>query len=318
MPAAVRCVSSISIIICTRDRARALAETLRAIGEIALPSATACELLIVDNASTDDTAATVHATRPANALPIRLLREPRRGLAHARNTGLAAASGDVLVFTDDDVRPERDWLVRLSGPILAGQAEAVAGGVRLAPHLLRPWMSACHRAWLAATDDLDPRQPSRMVGANMAIARAVLARVPAFDPELGAGALGCGEETLFSLQLREAGFRIVAALDAIVVHHFEESRLDRAHWLAAARSMGRCDAYIAHHWEGAEWRRAWRGLLAAAARQAAWPLTRAVPESLLKATRHLHASLHFRRERRRPRNYTRRGLVRLSPAPTAP
>lgn len=304
-------MASISIIICTRNRAASLARTLEAVGVVTLPAAT--ELLVVENASTDDTETTASGACPANAVPVRYLREPRRGLAKARNTGLAAATGDVIVFTDDDVRPEREWLTRLTAPIFSGEADAVAGGVRLAPHLVRPWMSAYHRAWLAGTEDLDPQHPSRMVGANMAIARTVLERVPSFDPELGAGALGCGEDTLFTLQIREAGYRIAAALDAIVEHHFEENRLRRAHWLAAARSMGRSDAYLAYHWEGAEWMRPWQSLVSTAVRQAAWFMTRGVPERLLKATRHLHASLHYLREKRRPRNYDRRGLVKLVP-----
>lgn len=302
-------MASVSIIICTRDRAASLARTLAAIRDVALPPGTDCEVLVVDNASTDDTEAV------ARAAQVRYLREPARGLARARNTGLAAARGDVLVFTDDDVRPEREWLTRLTAPILSGEAEAVAGGVRLAPHLARPWMSAYHRAWLAGTDDLDPQHPSRMVGANMAIARTVLTRVPSFDPELGSGALGCGEDTLFALQVREAGFRIAAALDAAVEHHFEESRLRRTRWLAAARRMGRSDAYLAYHWEGADWLRPWRSIASTAARQIAWFTSRGVPESLLKATRHLHACLHYPRERRRPRNYMPHGLVKLIPTP---
>jgi glucosyl-dolichyl phosphate glucuronosyltransferase len=300
----------ITIVVCTRNRAASLARTLAAIGEVALPAES--ELLVVDNGSTDDTEATVRAARPANALPIRYQREPQRGAARARNAGLAAATGDVIVFIDDDVRPGPDWLTLLTAPILAGEADAVAGGVRLAPHLIRPWMSAHHRAWLAATDELDPRQPSRLLSANMALARAVLARVPAFDPELGTGALGSGEETLFTLQLREAGYRIAGAFDAVVEHHFDERRLRPAEWRAAARSMGRSDAYIAYHWEGAEWPRPWRGMLGSAVRQVAWLTSPEVPESLLKATRHLHASLHYQRERRRPRNYERRGLVKLT------
>ncbi len=298
-----------SIIVCTRNRAASLARSLEAIGAVTLPAES--ELLVVDNGSTDDTEATVRLTRPVNGLPIRYVREPQRGAARARNAGLRAATGEVIVFIDDDVRPERDWLVRLTAPILADEADAVAGGVRLAPHLLLRWMTGYHRAWLASTDALDPRQPSRMVSANMALARAVLARVPAFDPELGTGALGSGEETLFTLQLREAGFRIGGAFDAVVEHHFDESRLQRRQWLAAARNMGRADAYIAWHWEGAEWANSWRGILTAGARQVAWLAPGGVAESLLKATRYLHARWHYRRERRRPRNYARRGLVKL-------
>jgi glycosyltransferase involved in cell wall biosynthesis len=221
---------SLSIVVCTCNRAATLSRTLEAIGAVTLPAES--EVLVVDNGSTDETKATVRLARPANALPVRYVREPPRGAARARNAGLRDAAGEMIVFIDDDVRPERDWLLRLTSPILADEADAIAGGVRLAPHLLRAWMTGYHRAWLASTDAPDPHQPSRVVAANMALSGKVLGRVPAFDPELGTGALGNGEETLFTLQLREAGFRIAGAFESVVEHHFDESRLQRRQWLA--------------------------------------------------------------------------------------
>ena len=266
----------------------------------------------MDNASNDDTAAI------ARAAQVRYLHEPRGGQASARNAGLAAATGDLIIFTDDDVIPAPDWLEKLCAPILSGAAEAVVGRVRLAPHLERPWMTDFHRAWLAATDALDPQAPSRMVGANMAFSRAVLARVPAFDPELGPGATGFGDDTLFSLQVRRAGFRLAAAFDAEVVHHFEEGRLAAPQWLDSARKMGRTDAYLAYHWEHADWAHPWRHLVTAALRQwtcrAVSGRASAVPERLLATTRHLHACRQYLRERRRPRSYGPHGLVKRTPA----
>lgn len=311
-------MTGISIILCTRNRAPSLARTLAALGEVTLPAGATCETLIVDNASADHTRSVAESARLRNAIPLRYLSEPRGGQSCARNAGLAAATGDIIVFTDDDVIPATDWLGKLCAPILTGEADAVAGGVRLAPHLERPWMSGVHRAWLAGTEGLDLRTPSRMVGANMAFSRAVLARVPAFDPELGPGAMGFGDDTLFSMQLKQAGYRIAAAFDAEVVHHFDERRLAAPTWLESARKMGRTDAYLAYHWENSDWARPWRLIVMAAARRltclAAWVRSSTAPESLLTATRHLHACLQYLRERRRPRTYTPRGLVRLFPA----
>ena len=313
-------MSRISIVICSRNRAASLARTLAAIGKVALPAGAACEVLVVDNGSTDNTATAVSGCHLENAIPVRYLNEPIQGLARARNSGIAVAGGDIIVFTDDDVIPSKDWLTGLCAPILAGQAEAVAGGVRLALHLVRPWMNAHHRAWLAGTDELDARNPSQMVGANMAFARRVLQRVPAFDPELGSGAIGFGEDTLFSLQLREAGYRIAGAFEASVEHHFREERLRRSSWISAARNMGRTDAYLAYHWENSVWPRQWRVVFAAWARRAVCSMlelaarwkSSVVTERLLNATRHLHAHLQYLRESKRPRNYARHGLVKLA------
>ena len=65
-------------------------------------------MLIVDNNCTDETANVVDAFR--ERLPIRRVRESRQGLAHARNRAVADFRGDVLLFTDDDVRFETGWL----------------------------------------------------------------------------------------------------------------------------------------------------------------------------------------------------------------
>jgi GT2 family glycosyltransferase len=156
----------------------------------------------------------------------------------------------VLAFIDDDVRPDKGWLAALTAPILSGGAHAVAGAVRLAPHLLRPWMTSRHRSWLASTERLDFVRVRNLIGANMAIAREAFDRVPGFDPDLGAGALGFGEETLFARQMLDAGLRLAGAPDAVVEHHFDPSRLTRASWLESARKRGEKAAYLAHHWEG--------------------------------------------------------------------
>ncbi len=309
----------VSIVICTRNRAPSLARTLTAIGAVALPAGSRCEILVVNNASTDDTEEVASRALPANGIPVRHVSEPVPGVARARNTGLAAADGDLIAFLDDDQIPDRCWLEKLCAPILSGQAEAVTGGIRLAPHLDRPWMSACHRAWLASSEELDNRNPSRMISANMALSREVLGRVPGFDTELGIGALGFGEDTLFSLQLRQAGYRIAGAFDATAEHHFDEKRLTTASWLRAARDMGRTDAYLAYHWENSDWVHPWRNVLKAALRRvcqrAPAVASSGVSESLLHTTRNLHANLQYLRERKRPRNYTRHGLVKLATKP---
>ena len=82
----------------------------------------------------------------------------------------------------------------------------------------------------------------------MGLRRTVLDQVPAFDPELGPGALGFGDDDLFGWQLIEAGFKVQYIDKAIVYHHFDESRLRREAWLDAARKRGKTEAYIRYHW----------------------------------------------------------------------
>jgi glycosyltransferase involved in cell wall biosynthesis len=306
-----------TIAICTRNRAETLRSTLGCLEKTDLPAAIPAEVLVVDNGSTDRTPDMATSWRPA-AISFRYVREERPGVAHARNAALAAARGDVILFLDDDVRPPRRWLEPMCRPILDGAADAVAGGVRLAPHLERPWMEATHRAWLAATDYIDRHAPQEMVSANMAVGRHVLAKVPVFDPELGPGALGQGEDALFSWQLLRAGFRIAGALDVVVEHHFEPSRLLRASFRDAAERRGRTLAYQQYHWENAELpdagRRLRRGrlrfFLERLRRWRPYLSREGMPVWEMLAREQLACLQQWRIESRRQRNYERFGLVK--------
>jgi GT2 family glycosyltransferase len=160
---------------------------------------------------------------------------------------MMAARGSIFLFTDDDVCVPEGWIDGMCRPLLDGRADAVAGGVRLAPDLQRKWMTAAHRAWLADTGHLDPVNPGEFVGANMAFHRRVLDRVPVFDPELGPGAVGFGDETTFSRLVIAEGFRLISAFDVCVEHRCGTDRLTRKSFLNMAEKHGRTAGYLTYH-----------------------------------------------------------------------
>ena len=307
----------VSIIIVTRNRAEDLRQTLAAMSGIRVPDGLTAELLVVDNGSTDQTAEVVGSAR-MDKVGVRYVCEGMPGLSRGRNRGLAETTGEIVMFTDDDIRFPENWLVAMTDPVVSGVAEAVCGGVEIAPHLLRPWMTPVHRSWLASSEWLDPSEPQSMVGANMTFSREVLRKVPGFDAELGAGALGSCEESLFSSQLREAGYQIFNRLDVRVEHHFQPGRLIRSSWLDAAEKQGASRAYCGHHWEhwGCRFGRA--RLLQASWRLARWRSANRLEMeaegcSEEELTLIVHAAMiraHLR-ESRRPRNYDRHGLRKV-------
>lgn len=252
---------SISIVVASRNRAASLQRTLASFARMTVPAGQEVELLLLDNGSTDDTAA-VMAAFSAGGISTRVLYEPEPNKSRALNRALRAAAGTILLFTDDDVRVPLDWIEGMAAPILRGAADAVAGGVRLAASLRRPWMTTAHTLALADTAGLDPDAP-RLVGANMALHRSVFDRIAGFDPRLGPGrdATGTHEETLVGLQMRAAGLRIASAFDGAVEHHPDPDRLTRGAFAASMERLGRSDAYLDYHWRHA---RAWRGRSAAA------------------------------------------------------
>jgi glycosyltransferase involved in cell wall biosynthesis len=255
----------VSIIICTRNRASHLEETLHSLDATRVPSEWKVELVVVDNASTDETASVVEACGP-KGWTVRRILAPQPGLSRARNRGVTASTGRVLLFTDDDVRIPDDWIVPMASPILRGKADAVAGGVRLADPLRRAWMTTAHTMLLADTTVLRESGAKRLIGANMAVSRAVFDFVPGFDPRLGAGpdALGFHEETLFSFQLQGAGGRLAMALDVSVEHYPQADRLQYGAFTDTMAKQGRSDAYLDYHWRHTTPTRAWS--LAALAR----------------------------------------------------
>ena len=310
--------NTVSIIICTANRSAHLQQTLASLAAVEVPADMRAELLVVDNASTDATADVVHACRLPQ-MPTRYVLEPRRGKGYAYNTGMAQAQGDLFLFTDDDVRPPANWIAGMAAPLASGKAHALAGGVKLAPHLLREWMTPLHRAYLASTELLAPKKPQHIVGANMAFSREVLSRVPAFDVELGPGALGLNEEGLFGWQLREAGYEVAAALDVTVEHNPEVTRLQHAKWLDIAVKDGASMAYIDYHWKHQTLWNSRRFRMKQDFDNLLWRCKKLVSsqqegatQKELEWTRSIAYYQQMKREEKRPRNYEKHGLVKLS------
>ncbi len=210
-----------SIVLCTRDRPALLAEALETIAALLAPGD---ELVVVDSASS--TRDSVALARQAGAL---VVEASRPGLAIARNLGVAAARGEVLAFTDDDCRPSKTWLDRLTAPFDDPGVAFATGSVRADLGRLRFLEHDEPREFRLPVDPIDVG-----AGANMAIRRSVLLDIGGFDERLGAGTpLRSSEDHDVFLRLLRAGWRGAAVPDALVVHHDWRSR-----WQAARLQWG--------------------------------------------------------------------------------
>ncbi|WP_395089731.1 glycosyltransferase [Armatimonas sp.] len=239
-------VNSASIVIVTQNRYDDLVVTAESLRDVDTSLFDFVELVIVDNGSTDNT----HKARDwgfSNFI-YKYIYEPVPGKCGALNIGIAASKGDILVFTDDDVRFESDWLQELTFSIRENTTDACVGEIIIASCLERAWMTNLHRACLAETVWIDKYNPKYMIGANMAFKRIILDIIPGFDVDTGPGKLGFGDDTLLSLQLIEAGFRIQFCESAVVEHHFQVDRLLHKSWLKRAYNAGMTQAYIDYNW----------------------------------------------------------------------
>lgn len=312
----------LSIIVATGSGADVLAPTLRSITANVFPADWEVELLVVESGGPHGTETILRALAPSR-LQLRCLQEPLRGKSRALNLALSEARGEIVLFTDDDVLVPPDWIERLSAPIRAGTAGGVVGWVEMAPHLRRPWMQRLHRAWLASTADyLDPKDPSELIGANMAVQMSALRAAGGFDPELGPGVTNGGEESLLSWQLRRAGHRLVALPEVLVEHHFSADRLLYPAWLRTAQLSGESRAYLDHHWHHRghgnvalrnRWLEAKLWMRRRCTRRPG-PRDEGITGWELSYVAEIAAGRRFQQERRRPRNYPGPGIRHLTPA----
>lgn len=306
-----------SIILCTRNRAPMLEKTLLAFQSVRVPPDWRVELIVADNGSTDRTAEVVRSATHAS-IGIRHVFEPSPGKSRAQNAAMAQATGEVLLFTDDDVVPADNWVECMARPLLENRCEAVAGRILLADELRRPWFTRNHETWLAEVREPEADSPE-LIGASMGIRRSVFERIGNFDEELGPGATGFGEETLVWMQMKEAGLRILPVTDTHVVHHPDPSRLLRSSWLTAAARYGDSLAYIGHHWEHWGCRcarlRLWREACKLYWWRARNPGRKSAEgcceQELQLVLAHALVRTHLKESRRR-RNYERHGLVKIT------
>jgi len=112
----------VSVVVPCLNAGRSVERLVASLGDQRLSAGVSMEILVVDNGSTDDTC------QRLRALPVRLLHERRPGPAAARNTGVRAAEGDVIVFMDADTRAaHRDFLAAHLRTLAKGKA-TISGG----------------------------------------------------------------------------------------------------------------------------------------------------------------------------------------------
>ncbi len=227
MPADPPCL--VTVAIPTYNRAPILRQTLATLAGQTLP-ADRWELLVIDNRSTDDTAAVVAAFGGASPAP-RYVLESEQGLNHARNRAIAEARGQVIVFGDDDILVRPDWVERMSAPLLADEAGRIGalGGevIPIFPDGVPDYVKIWHRP-LRFRPDLGPAGARAMpMGANVAFPRDVFARHGMFRADLDrkGGSLLSGGDSEMIQRLRHAGLEIWFCPEAEVQHQMPASRM---------------------------------------------------------------------------------------------
>lgn len=236
----------LSVIVCTHNRAHTISECLESIAA-ALSNAppTEAEIVVVDNASTDDTSTRVKAFADSCSFPVVLLHEPRKGLSVARNCGLRGSRGELIAFTDDDCRPHSDYVKDLLRHFNSDTAPVLRGG-RVELGDSRDFRMTI-KTDNEAADYAHPTHPAGFIhGANMTMSRTVVERLGMFDERFGAGTAFPGEDCDYIIRAAAAGIRVQYVPDMIIYHfHGRRDRLS-AQKLFAGYMRANGALYIKH------------------------------------------------------------------------
>ncbi|PQB03875.1 glycosyltransferase [Aureitalea marina] len=122
---------SISIIVCCYNSELRIEQTIRCLSQLILPNSTDVELIVVDNASTDNTSIIVQELWESfdSPFPMRLLFEEKPGLSNARKKGTESAKGDFLLFCDDDNLLRAEYLEIGLEILNKNESVAILGGI---------------------------------------------------------------------------------------------------------------------------------------------------------------------------------------------
>jgi len=221
-----------SVIVATRNRRQSLSRFLDALR--ALPKQPAWELIVVDNASVDGTASLLSSV--AEDLPILVFNEELPGKSRALNRGLQHARGEIVLFTDDDVVPDQNWLTALHRASLAYPDANVFGGRILVDYERIPrWIVNSYNLRTILTSEQDLGRDIRWfaedqypIGPNLAVRRRSMKHGSAVWPvNLGPGTkVPVGDERAFLMQLSHAESRDRLYIpDSIVRHQLKGRQL---------------------------------------------------------------------------------------------
>ena len=212
---------SVSVVICTRNRAQYLLECLQSFEKI--HTEINWELILIDNGSSDNTQAVIGQFAATTSIALVVGQEPNKGLSYARNKGIELAQGEFIAFTDDDCYPETDYVDKLLFRLTSDPKLGFVGGrVLLFDPDDYPVTIQTHNEPMY----INPGEflfAGVIHGANFAFRKSALVQAKGFDVRLGAGTPFPSEDVDTMAELLRLGWK--GEYDpAIVVYHRHRRR----------------------------------------------------------------------------------------------
>lgn len=225
---------ALTILVCTHNRAELLRGALQSLEGQSLPR-DRFEVLVVDNASTDETADVIAECAARGSVDLRSVREMELGLDAARNRGIREAAGEIVAFLDDDARARNDWAAEVLAGFGRHDAPILGGRVDLKWEAPRPaWFSDVLLRYLIHCDYgpevVTVTSPPWLYGTNVAFRKNLFQEIGLFRLDLdrkGDSLMG-GGDTEFFQRAHSRGHRLLYLPSLVVRHLVPPFRLTRA------------------------------------------------------------------------------------------
>lgn len=219
----------VSVVVCAYNAERTIAPCLTSLEKLSYPN---YEVIVVNDGSTDLTREIAERYDS-----IRLINQENKGLSAARNVGIAAATGEIVAFTDSDCVADPDWLTYLVATFLRSGRPAVGG-----PNLPPPEDSLVPSAVAVSPGGpthvlLNDEVAEHIPGCNMAFRKSALEEINSFDPVFRAA----GDDVDLCWRLQNQGYQIGFSPTALV-WHFRRNTVKA--YLNQQRGYGKAEAQL--------------------------------------------------------------------------
>jgi len=226
----------LDVVIPTYNRSALLRKALDSLLRARVPAELTVRIIAVDNNSTDDTKTVINEYAERSQGRVSYVFEKQQGRSPALNAGIAAATGDLIGFIDDDEEIDEAWYETILGAFKNREVDFVGG-----PYLPRfeaevpSWLPKDYTAVVGIVDGgdkvvpFDDSYPGILMGGNAVFRREVLQRVGPYSTALGRSGtrlLSCEDEDMYQ-RLRAAGARGLYLPQLIVYHFIPRERLTK-------------------------------------------------------------------------------------------
>jgi O-antigen biosynthesis protein len=222
----------VSVVVCTHNGQSTLTECLARLTTLTYPD---FEVIVVDDGSSDASA------EIAKGHGVRLVETAHRGLSHARNAGIANASGEIVAFLDDDAYPDHDWLYYIAASLRAN-GHAGVGGPNIAPDddgLVAECVAAAPGGPIHVL--ISDREAEHVPGCNMAFRKSALEEIGGFDERFRVA----GDDVDVCWRLQESGRTLGFSAGAVVMHRRRDSV---RRYLRQQYGYGEAEALLERKW----------------------------------------------------------------------